>query len=197
MKKQIWTLALAMSALCFVQTMQAQSFEKGKTTISVGYGLVNFGTLYKKYLTKDPIEDTKIDKYKVIPLALQAEYGLTNRWGLGISTYYEKYETDYSQKSSWGNERYNESDKIGLLSFMVRTNYHFGKNGSRFDPYAGVGLGFTNLFFNKADWFEDRGNIMMGELRLGGRYFFSEKLGVHLEGGLGTIFLQTGLTARF
>jgi outer membrane protein W len=196
MKKQIWTIVLAMAALFFDQTIEAQSFEKGKATVSVGYGLVHVGTFYKKYVEKDPEEETKIEKYTAIPLALQAEYGLTGRWGLGISTYYEKYELDYSYKSLSSNERYNQSDKIGLLSFIARTNYHFGKKTSRFDPYAGFGLGFMRLFYNKVDWFSDKGYSVTGELRLGARYFVTKNIAASLELGLSTMPVHAGFTVK-
>lgn len=199
MKKQCLTFVF-MVAFCaiFNQNLHAQAFEKGKTFVSLGYGVVNFGTVYKNIITTaEPLDKARIEKYSQLPIALQAEYAATKHWGFGLSAYYERYDINHSSVGLFSEERFDIQDKFGLFSVIARANYHFGKKESRFDPYIGGGLGFTNLFLNIEDAEIDNAYILIGELKLGGRYFFSKNIAAHLELGMGTILLQTGLTAKF
>lgn len=197
--KNAYIMAYALALfLTFNQNIQAQTFEKGKTFISVGYGLAHIGTLYKRDIVKDAIaEDMRIDQYHALPLGLQVEYAVTNRWGVGLSAYYEKYDFDYSFIPLFSKARVSLTEKIGLLSVIARANYHFNTQQSRFDPYIGGGLGVTRLFYNIDDWSWDEGYKLTGELRVGCHYFLSKYIATHLEIGLGSIFVQAGLTTKF
>jgi outer membrane protein W len=197
MQKQIWTIALAIVGLFHAQTLPAQSFEKGKTFVSLGYGLFHLGTLHKKEIVEGGIVDIRMDNYAVLPLALQLEYGLAENLSLGLSAYYERYAYKYSFIPLFGTERFNQTEDIELISAIARSNYHLSIKQSRWDPYFGFGLGITRLLNNADNWPWDKDYHLTGELRVGGRYFFSENIGAHLEIGLGTIFVQTGLTVKF
>jgi outer membrane protein W len=195
MKNSALIAALVMvSMTVFGQNATTPSLEKGKFSVSLGYGLVNFGTMYKQIITAETAEQPRIESYKEVPIGLQIEYALSNRWGLGLSAYYEKYQINSSSISPFSSERFYEQEKYELLSIMARGSYHFGKIDSQFDPYIGAGIGFmqANNFYNPK-----KKTLVIGELKLGGRYFFTKNIGVHLEVGLGTILVQTGLTAKF
>jgi outer membrane protein W len=182
------------SMTVFGQNATAPSLEKGKFSVSLGYGLVNLGTVIKKITTAESADQPRIEKYQERPIGLQVEYALSNRWGLGLSAYYEKYQINSSSIGPFSSERFYEQEKYELLSVMARGSYHFGKKDNRFDPYIGAGIGFTEV---NDDFFKDKWYTAIGELKLGGRYFFTKNIGVHLEAGLGTIFVQTGLTVKF
>lgn len=196
MKKQIWTVALAMVGLFCTQTVHAQAFEKGKTYVSVAYGLVHAGTINKMRAYKRN-EGVQITKNLRIPIAVQAEYGLSNRWGVGISSTFEKYVLNYSSDDVFGGERVKSEDKIGIFSLNARANYHFGKAQSAFDPYVGAGVGVTHFLYQPAEWFSIKDNMLLGEFRVGSRYFFTKNIAAQLEIGLGSIFIHAGLTAKF
>jgi outer membrane protein W len=198
MKKQCFTIGLAFALLAiFNQNLHAQSFEKGKTFVSLGYGLAHLGTLHRSNIVNEGIVDIRMDRYGAIPIVLQVEHGFTDSWSLGLAVSYERYAYEYSFIPLLGTQRFNRREDAGLISAIARGNWHFGKKESRFDPYLGIGLGVTYLGYNIDRWSWAKGYHPTGELRLGGRYFFSKNIGAQLEIGLGSIFVQTGLTAKF
>lgn len=197
MQKQLWAIVITMVGLFPVQTIKAQSFEKGKTFVSVGVGLMHIGQMYKKDLDDDLFSTTTVTRYQALPLALQIEYAASERWSFNLSTYFEHYEVDRNFIPLFGKDRIYQQNVLELLSFVARTNLHLGKKGSRFDPYFSGGLGITHLFEGQlSDTFYEK-NSVTAELKLGGRYFLAKHLAAHIELGLGTILLQTGLTAKF
>ena len=188
---------LFMLILCFVQVVQAQSFEKGKVFVSAGYGLLHIGTEYRDSKKNNSITNTEIKNYNAVPIALQIEYALSKHWSVGLSSYYEQYELNYTYIPFFSLYPEIAEEKIELLSFNARTNYHFGKHLSRFDPYAGVGIGVTHSFHQISNLFSEKDDVLFGEIRVGCRYFFTKHIAVQLEAGLGSIFVHAGLTAKF
>ncbi len=86
-------------------------------------------------------------------------------------------------------------------SIGARGSYHFNEllklSDEKFDLYAGAGLVYSG--FSYKDGFRGLGNIGGVDLGLhiGGRYFFTEKIGGFVETGLGFAPLQLGVTFKF
>jgi outer membrane protein W len=198
MKKSVLISSLLMvSMTVFGQSTTFQSFEKGKFSVSLGYGLAHIGQMFRIDQDDDLFTPTTVTRYQAAPFALQMEYAVANRWSVGLSTYSENYEVDRNFVPLFGADRIYQQNKIQMLSFVARGSFHFGKKESRFDPYLSGGLGIAHLFYGTDNVFFINENNLTIDLKLGGRYFFSKNLGVHLEAGLGSILVQTGLTGKF
>jgi hypothetical protein len=69
-----------------------------------------------------------------IPIVLQVEHGLTERWSVGLSAYYERYAYEYSFIPLFGTNRSSIREDMGLVSGIIRGNYHFGKKKVALTP---------------------------------------------------------------
>jgi opacity protein-like surface antigen len=191
-------LIFATIGLFMTQVAHAQSFEKGKTYISLGYSLYDFGRGHRDEYIHD--DDIKVS-FTAIPIAFRVEYALRERGSFGISTYYENYDLKYSIPYASGIGSFEIQHRLKLFTFNVWGKHHLGKLQSRFDPYLGLGLGFTRVFFDEGGFLgekhKDKDYIFIPEIRLGGRYFLSEKMAAYFEVGVGTVMMHTGLTAKF
>ncbi|MBX2978350.1 MAG: outer membrane beta-barrel protein [Flavobacteriales bacterium] len=182
---------------------QAQAFQEGGHTVSVGHGAVTFlGNLNRTF---DLYTDLN---YKGLgPLYLKYEYGVTDRIGLGVNIAYATNEWSYRYQGTDENgnaAQYTESTERNTYSVLARFNYHFG-NSDRFDPYFGFGMGYrdANWKFNSSDpnggsGVEVKSLMPFGfEFTLGARYFFTDNIGLYAEvGGAKSVF-QGGLVAKF
>jgi len=204
--KNIRTLLLGASALITLMnsaSTQAQAFQEGGHTVSVGHGAVTFlGNLNRTF---DLYTDLN---YKGLgPLYLKYEYGVTDRIGLGVNIAYATNEWDYRYQSTDENGNtvfYNESTERDTYSVLARFNYHFG-NSDRFDPYFGFGVGYrdANWKFNSSgpdggSGVELKSLMPFGfEFTLGARYFFTNNIGLYAEVGGAKSVMQGGLVAKF
>lgn len=77
-------------------------------------------------------------------------------------------------------------------------NYHFDLKESKFDPYAGVGLGYyivsSSVDGPGASEASARGSALFLGLQLGARYFVKPNLAVQAQTGLGLGALSVGVT---
>ena len=72
-------------------------------------------------------------------------------------------------------------------------------NTDKADLYAGIGLGYQNVSYsdNYGAGFNTFGSGIFVPIHLGGRYFFSEKVGGFAELGTGVAPLMLGVTFKF
>jgi hypothetical protein len=87
-------------------------------------------------------------------------------------------------------------------SFGARGSYHFNEilqlSNDKIDLYAGLGLIYSGWSWNESfvGLRGSYGGVGLGG-HVGGRYFFSEKIGAFAEAGFGVAPLQLGLTVKF
>lgn len=162
MKKRILFFVM----VCFVSfaSVAQAPLEKGAMQINTGIGLSSWG----------------------LPVYGGLEYGIGNNISVGG-------ELSYRSKS----ESYNPGKwKTSYTSISGLANYHFNEVlniPSQFDFYAGLSLGYS-IFNSKYDG-QDLGHYsgsgssgLYLNAQVGGRYFFSDKIGVNLELGGGNVF---------
>jgi hypothetical protein len=179
-----------------------EAYAMGKSYITAGYGVGNLAkTVFKIYQSYEGYS-TKFAG----PFNLKYEYGLTEKWGIGISLSYMSYDV------SWGGTTYDfdndttinikEGFKGSTFRILPKFNYHFGGN-DKFDPYFGFGVGFAarSYKFYSNDPFtqalELKGIPISSELTLGMRYYFSPNIGIFTELGTGSAIFQFGLALKF
>ena len=147
----------------------AQSpLSKGQSQINAGVGLSSWG----------------------VPVYLGFDYGVHPDITLGAEASYRGY------NDNWRDHKYKHS-VIGILG---NVNYHFNtilNIPSNWDFYAGLNLGFYS--WNSPNDYEGSHTSGVGlGAQIGGRYFFSDKVGVNLEFGGGNAFSggKFGLTIK-
>ncbi len=131
---------------------------KGESQINLGIGLSSWG----------------------IPIYLGFDHGVHPDITLGAEASYSSYD------DNWNNDRYNHS----VIGFQGNANYHFNRIleiPNPWDFYAGLHLGFYS--WNSPRDYEGSHTSGVGlGAQIGGRYYFSNSMGVNLEFGGGNAF---------
>jgi outer membrane protein len=212
MKKVVFVsamLVLALSAKTFAQDGDA-AFQKGGSSISLGYGFLSpYKSLFKLSNGILGGGSTGVSaKFSSLgPIGVTYEYGASEKIGVGLQVAYSTLKNVETTKDgiSAGKDRI-ETLKLTQISAIARVNYHFGSS-SKFDPYAGLGLGYGNFKFTSED--NDPNPLFTGTKisvpgafgitgQLGAKYYFSSSIGAYAEiGYLAGSFAQIGITAKF
>lgn len=163
---------------CAAQSDDENAYTKGKSVISVGYGVVNIWSYFLKNALAYPENSYKVSSMG--PFALTYDYGLSKHISAGIAIGYSVTNGKFDQFG------YKFTEKLTGFTVLARSNYHFFIKGNKFDPYVGAGLGFF-----KFNYSNDSPGIVNTKVpgsfgysaQLGTRYYFSELLGLHAELG--------------
>jgi opacity protein-like surface antigen len=208
MKKIIY--AVSLMAICSagsMNTANAQAFEEGSMAATLGYGFPNLG---KSILSAgDYYEDEKI--FGVGPMHARFEYGLTDRFGIGVSinfatfghTWNETYDVYNSTTGLYTSTTYEYEEKVTSLAFLIRFNRHF-EVSDKVDIFSGFGLGYNSW---KATYSSNNPNdtnesisfpIPIGmEATLGVRFYFTDNIGAYIEAGWAKSIIQGGIAFKF
>ena len=130
----------------------------GQSQINVGVGLSSWG----------------------VPVYLGFDHGVSQDITLGGELSFRSY------NDNWAGDRYNHS-VVGILG---NANYHFNRVlniPSDWDFYAGLNLGFYNWSSPKDYDGSHTSGLGLGA-QIGGRYYFSNNVGINLEFGGGNAF---------
>ncbi len=143
--------------------------DKGALQINAGIGLSSWG----------------------VPVYVGADYGIYELEGnLGYIT--AGGELSYR---SWGNAGW----KYTIFGIGVNGNYHFGElinMSPKVDTYAGLTLGYFIWDYPNDYYGSNYSNLNLAA-QAGARYFFTDKLGVNVEAGGGSVSgLKLGITYK-
>lgn len=195
MKKVVLFIATIVSA----SMLNAQVFEQGSNHVNVGYGFsLGYGRLLNAYSSNQGYKFSGFG-----PAFLSYERGVTDNIGVGASISYSTYGAKWIQ--DYGVQAYDYSYRWTTLAIMVRGAYHFNVSNDKFDPYAGVGLGFMKFGYKwtteDPTFNEANNNVSLGtpfgyQIFAGARYMFSDKVGGYAEVGYGLSVANFGLTFR-
>jgi hypothetical protein len=128
--------------------------------------------------------------YEGLPFGASFEHGFTNNISAGVFI-------DYSTHS------YADfpGSKLNIIYGGVRGSYHFAKlfnvTNPKFDPYAGVALGYYSVNFTSADFGSPYSSTVFFGVHAGARYLFSNNIGGFAEVGYGVAALNLGLSFKF
>ncbi|CCH52103.1 hypothetical protein BN8_01076 [Fibrisoma limi BUZ 3] len=175
--KQLLTFATALFLSAFATSSFAQSYKNGDNLLNVGIGLGAYTA-------------------GGLPIGASFEKGITDQISVGGSFDFARYGYNY------GGYKWNYT----FMYIGARASYHAGEllniSNDKFDPYAGVSLGFRAASYKDNSGYSDNyynpynSGLFLG-LHIGSRYRFSEKLGVFGEVGYGIAALKLGLSAKF
>jgi outer membrane protein len=212
--KKIFLSALLIAAVSVSVNAQDDDVafvEKG-SSISLGYGFLSpYKSLFKLnnlFGTGDPDVSTKYSSLG--PIALTYEYGVSEKISVGLQVGYSTNKNVTTDINGLGTGKpYITTEKLTQLSVIARGNYHFGSS-SKFDPYAGLGLGYGNFTYkttsnDPTDTPADLGLFKISvpgafgiTAQVGAKYYFSSNIGAYAEiGYLAGSFAQIGITAKF
>lgn len=185
---------LSLTSFFFFQSLNAQSFQKGGTYVSIGLGGSHF-------LNISPGNNYFAGVYSPITgqFSVQAEWGIHKYVGLGLTTgigggagigRFGLFTTAAPQMNI----------PIGIIS-----NFHFyqliadktGKDikADKLDVYAGLNLGTGVGLFFPGTGVEPTALVFAGP-QVGVRYFFNDKMAVNGEVGYGKTWINAGLTFK-
>jgi outer membrane immunogenic protein len=140
----------------------------GQSQLNVGVGLSGWG----------------------VPVYLGFDYGVHTNVTVGGEISYRSY------NHNWNSNRYNHN----IIGLSGNVNYHFNtilNIPPQWDFYAGLNLGF--FYWNSPDSYggDNRSGVGLAA-QIGGRYYFSNRVGVNLEFGGGNAFSggKFGLTFK-
>lgn len=142
---------------------------KGKTQINAGFGFSTWG----------------------LPVYLGLDYGVHKDISIGGEASFRSYQNKFSGVS------YSHS----IIGLAVNGNYHFNElleiRDNKWDVYAGATIGF--YIWRSDNNYKGSGASGLGfGAQLGGRYYFSERMGINLELGGGNAFStgKLGITIK-
>ncbi len=160
---------LILSFLLFSSLIYAQSpIAKGETQLNAGLGLSSWG----------------------VPVYIGLDYGVHPDITVGGELSYRSYNDKYANVS------YDHS----VIGISGNGNYHFNRVleiPKNWDFYAGLNLGF--YIWNSPSNYAGSHTSGLGlGAQVGGRYYFSDKIGLNLEFGGGNSFSggKLGLTFK-
>lgn len=193
MKKSalLFVFIFLVSYASFAQKANDMAYEKGNSTISLGYGIVN---VWKSFLGLIPIPEYEVKSPGVFTFIY--EYGITKRFSGGLAASYSRIRGKA--------ERFQIADQLTIISVDLRANYHLWTN-KKFDPYFGAGIGFNNSKYKNLDTHtvavadnSKTPSTLDFSGQVGIKYFPIPHFGLYAEAGyVGGAIVHVGLTGRF
>lgn len=179
------------------------SFSQGKIVFSAGYGFPNLNkSLFSAYKSYPAYSASGFG-----PLHVKAEYGLTDKIGLGLSVNIVQSKSEWDVTDMFTSETlYREGFKFSSFAANARFNYHFVTN-EKIDLYAGAGLGYN---YSKSTYFNN--DTLLGGLNIvptipslipigiettvGIRFYPTQNIGVFSELGYSKSLFQVGIVFK-
>jgi len=152
------SLLTVMFLLTSIAMYSQPPIQKGQSQFNAGLGFSSWG----------------------VPVYLGLDHGIHRDVTMGGELSFRSY------NERFGPNRYNHS----VVGLSGNVNYHFNtilKIPSNWNFYAGLNVGF--YFWNSPNNYKGRNASGLGlGLQVGGRYYFTERVGVNLEIGGGNVF---------
>ena len=153
-------IALLLAVLAFGFANAQAPLEQGGVQLNAGFGTSGWGT----------------------PVYVGLDFGVGSNFTIGGELSYQSYSHNYSSSNL----------KSSIFGIQANGNYHFNEIlniPSEWDFYAGANLNYYNwsTTYNGSKYdYPNNNNLNLG-LQVGGRYFFSDKFGINLQIGGGTV----------
>ena len=166
-----------MKRVCFLFVLSLlgrSAFSQG--TMPMGQAQLNFGVGLSEYGT---------------PVYIGMDFDAIRNLSIGGELSFRSY-NEY-----WGQNYY----KRNITGISANANYHFNSIlliPSPFDLYAGINLGYYNWSSPDQGYYGNHNSGLGLGVQIGGRYYFTRKLGCNLEFGGGNAFSggKVGLTVK-
>ena len=214
-RSTFYNTLILISFICSSLKGFSQVWEEGKYAVSAGYGIPNFGKVYlPSIITSTYTKNSTNVPLGIIatgtgPMHLKGEYGITHKFGLGLSINYQNYGATWAvaysnyNNGNYVTNYYHYAIKANAMAFLLRFNRHF-EAGEKIDLYWGAGFGYNLLIVSGSS--DDPGSHPVTvtspipfafETTFGMRYYFSQNIGAYIEGGYAKDILQAGISVKF
>jgi hypothetical protein len=196
---------LAISAVA-PTSLHAQSFDKGTTAINLGIGLGGYRYGYlNNYNSNYNVSPT-------INASVEHGVGYLGDGVIGIGGFFGQKSVSYKYTSQIGSSTYNYDRKWTNTVVGLRGSFHYNEwhGNDKLDLYAGLMLGYNiggykdkstrtvnGVTTTYDETFQNNYSFVTYSTYVGGRYFFSEKVGAYLELGWGVSAINLGATLKF
>ena len=204
---------LVLVSVTATNTYAQKEVEKGTVAIDAYYGFPNLLTTAVKAIYS---QETEYETYKVSgfgPAGIRGEYFITDHIAFGADINYSNTNVEWTENRDeyiggglYITHTYNYKVSVPRLRALGKFNFHFGAS-EHFDWYAGAGLGYnhTAVTFTSNDpnyVNEDLKNALVipvtGRIDFGGKFYFTDNIGLGFEVGLGGGPLASlGICAKF
>lgn len=179
----------------------AQAVEQGNVTLDAYYGFPNFTTYLIRSFGDEDGTNTKATSLG--PIGIKFEYMVSDKVGVGIDYNYTQVGVEWDSYDSSTSVSYHYKTTSKLHRIMPRFNIHFGSS-ENFDGYFSIGAGYRAKTYTLETNDPDGGDTVPGlnpfafRIALGGRYYFSDNIGMFMELGLsGGALVHAGLALKF
>jgi hypothetical protein len=196
--KNISTILVFALATFLVQptSISAQSFIRNNVIISAGLGESRFTSTIH-----DALDVYWFGRsFNIAPLFVKGECAISKYFGIGFAINYANSSTSHTY------DKYTYSSWYKQLNCNIRGNYHL-RNTKRFDPYFGLGLGYSSGFSLSEtnnpllqDAYEEHRlfNMPLGfEGVFGTRVYLVNNIALYAEVGPAESIIQAGVSIRF
>jgi outer membrane protein W len=181
----------------FFFNAQSQTFPKGKTSFSVGYGAVSYENIALRIIANQ----LNYKPNHTGPMYFKGEYAVADNFTVGMNVNYSRISATFNVDSL----KYSGNLKLASTSFILRANYTLSVASDNGGIYFGAGLGYRAARLSYTD---DNPNTPLDgginiplpitfEGTLGYKYFFTPNVGVYAEIGITRSLFQAGITTRF
>lgn len=148
-----------------------QAFEKGNKNFDLNLGIAGYGTKVTFKDANSGLELSTTDGAASSVVGLDFEYGISNRFGLGVQLNSSNYFIDKEDST-------NVTESVRAVDFALKFNFHL-LNADRNDLFISLGLGTSGAnwtFVNSNDTYSGSGTYFT--LGLTDRIYFGEHVGI-------------------
>ena len=207
MNKKLLSFVAAAGLALSAFNASAQSFDEGKSVVTIGYGFPNLVTsTFRSLYNTSSHKNYAFQAFG--PIVARYEYGLSEKIGFGIVAGYSMMSLSYNYEdynTSGVLTSYTETVKWSSPSIGGRMSIHFATK-DKLDPYFGVSAGWSGNTFTYTDTnpsnSANKTSVSFSPfyfgLGLGMRYYFTENIGMYVEFGWDKwALMQAGLALKF
>ncbi len=165
----------------FVSSIKAQAFQKGNFNIDlgVGFGAYKTTTTIEVDFFGTPLTFTEEDGAASGMFPLSFEYGISNKFGIGVELGFVNYAIDDSTEDFNGNMVENNTEAVRSVDFMLFGNFHL-LNSEKNDLFIGLGFGSSSVVWTFKDngSYEYKGRGGLFKIYIKDRIFFNDNVGI-------------------
>lgn len=194
----------------FTLNVKSQSLYPGNIMLDLYGGAPNLGKI---------LVASNLGVYETIkmnglgPSGFRAEYMLDDNLGVGVDFIYNYVDFRYKLTDTlwFGDNLVLSSNEFHSVMkrtrLQFRLNYHFEHDNPRFDSYFGMGVGYNTRTYkstknniDNTEEFQNRIQLIPFPISMricfGGRYYFSQNIGLVGEVGLGGPLVSLGIALK-
>jgi len=199
--KKLIKISFILVLLVVTNNSFGQAFQKGNWNVDVGVGLGAYATqttISVPIPILGTITSTANDGAASVMVPIGVEYGISNRFGLGVQLGFSNYFIDDSTEvknpltgQETGEMQENNTESVKSVDFALKFNFHL-LEAEKNDLYVGLALGGSSITWQWKDVDNNNNSSQVETLSGSGSYaslyitdriFFSDRFGIFFNLG--------------